>query len=133
MREITFTLPLPPKACKPGSRGHWATRARAAKSYRQAGKIACLCGMGKERPRFEKAEIEYDFYLARIPGADAYHPRDDDNARAAMKAAQDGFTDAGIFLADDAKRVKVTAVRLYSTAKEHQGKAEVRVTIREAA
>ena len=124
---ISFEIPLPPRMLSPNARGHWAKKSRAVKAYREAGKIGCLCGMGRTRPRYERIEIEYDFYLRRIPGADCYYPRDEDNARSAMKPAQDGFVDAGIVVSDSAERVTVKVVRLHRKAE----KACVVVRIRE--
>lgn len=128
---IQFDIPLPPRELSPNARVHWKVKAKAAKDYRgiswlrarEAAKIQCLA--------WEKAEIEYEFFCGPTFGDPRYRPRDDDNARASMKNAQDGFADAGIFVADAAKHVKVTTVHLYRTKKEHQGKALVRVTIHE--
>lgn len=114
-REISVTLPLPPRACHPNSRPHWSVKAKASRAYRTLAFVAGVEAQGSHRPlRWSRADVRI---TARFRDA---RPRDRDNLLAAMKSAIDGLADAGIVSNDryfsyssidilkDASRVGVT-------------------------
>jgi crossover junction endodeoxyribonuclease RusA len=92
-RQITITLPLPPKSLSPNARVHWATKARATKSYRSAAKYRASFE-APSKP-WRQVEIHATFVFA------TNRRRDKDNLLASLKAAFDGLVDAGI-VEDDA-------------------------------
>ncbi len=105
---LTFAIPLPPRALSPNARVHWGARKKAVEDYRADAAWAALQvinRLGLAKPVFERARIAYTIIVRRQPGR--YLPRDDDNAIAALKAAQDGFKDAGAYKDDNHGRVTV--------------------------
>lgn len=95
-RQMTITLPLPPQACKPNGRYHYMARHRATSQYRKWAFLAAKSEIARNRP----------FVSIRKPTArvTAYwrttRKMDPDNLLATMKAAFDGFTDAGVWRDD---------------------------------
>lgn len=133
--EIVFVLPLPPKKISPNGRGkHWGGKARAVKAYREQ----CAWIMKQWRFRHTEAEliqgrviVDLEFYLCRLAGDKAsYYPKDEDNARGAMKAAQDALKDAEIIAGDGKRLVGIGKTKLYTRAKEHKGFTCVVMTLR---
>lgn len=107
-------LPWPPAELSPNARSHWATRSRAAKSYR----LQCFLFARQAGLVAPEGRILLD--LEFIPPT--MRRRDDDNLTAAFKAGRDGLADAlGI---DDSRFVSL--VRLRSTP---QRGGAVRVTL----
>lgn len=90
---MKLVLDLPPAELSPNRRVHWAKKARAVKYYRAFAAVVARCAPNY-RKGWERAEVRAVFHL---PDA---RRRDPDNLMAAMKAAWDGFVDAGV-LADD--------------------------------
>src|SRR5690554_1065057 len=96
--KLQITLPWPPKALSPNSRGHWAKKARAAEVYRYTCKI-----YSKRVLQFWRSEVEALQRLVAAGGEihvflDFCPPnrrqRDDDNVVAAFKSGRDGLADA---------------------------------------
>lgn len=80
--------------------------------------------------------LHWDFYYGkrrdasgRILKDNCYRAYDEANAIGSVKAAQDALTDAGIVPDDSKKFVRMGSITLHSTAKEHQGRAMVVLTI----
>jgi Holliday junction resolvase RusA-like endonuclease len=134
--EKVFVLPLPPKKLSPNGREHWRYKAQAVKAYR--GSCAewfqsQMHGIKRsDLPGFQnRVVIDLEFYLCRLKGDESlYYPKDEDNARSAMKAAQDALKDAGIIPGDGKRLVKVGSTTLYTRAKEHRGFTCVVMTLR---
>jgi len=132
--EIVFVLPLPPEKISPNGRGHWGAKARAVKAYRDQ----CAWIMRQWRINHTEAQliqgrviIDLEFYLCRLANDKTnYYPKDEDNARGAMKAAQDALKDAEIISGDGKRLVGIGETKLYTRAKEHQGFTCVVMTIR---
>lgn len=81
-------LPFPDKILWPNGRGHWAVKSKAFKAHKGWAYIA-----GKSEFRFRASPPELVDWSVTI------HPKtanviDDDNARASLKAYQDGFAAA---------------------------------------
>lgn len=104
-------------------------RAKAIKAYRQ--QCAALMQSAKHEPFTGRVVIDLEFYLCRVLNdMKSCYPKDEDNARGSMKAAQDALKDAGIIPGDGKKYVRIGETRLYTRAKEHQGFTCVVMTIR---
>jgi len=104
MRVLRLTLALPPRECSPNWRGHWGTKRRAVKAYREA---SCLRGLSVKAFPFRRmvaATLNLHFFFSRA------NRRDSDNLVASFKAARDGLADAGIVKDDSAFRVGSVAV-----------------------
>lgn len=82
---ILLDLPWPPSVLNPNARAHWATKAKAAKSY----KSDCFYLAKQFRPKFPKGEIymKLEFY----PPNNRF---DSDNIESMFKAGRDGIADA---------------------------------------
>ncbi|EPM44240.1 hypothetical protein A256_26948 [Pseudomonas syringae pv. actinidiae ICMP 19103] len=79
-------LPWPPKVLSPNARTHWATKSRAAKSYRNTCYLLCLqAALPVPKGR---ALLSLEF----IPPD--RRRRDDDNCIAAFKSGRDGVAQA---------------------------------------
>lgn len=78
----SFELPFPAKILWPNGRGHWAEKSRAFKAHKEWAYIATKAATG---PRFSKV------YWNVTVHPKTRHPIDDDNARASLKAYQDGI------------------------------------------
>lgn len=120
--ELVFVLPLPPKKISPNARGHWRPKADAVKQYRRQCAAAMLTQVQSRFSDSARVVVDLEFYLCRLhDDATSYYPKDEDNARAAMKAAQDALKDVGIIPGDGKKHVAVGRTILRTNAKEHQG------------
>lgn len=80
-------LPFPAKILWPNGRGHWAERSRAFKAHKTWAYAACLALF---------AQLRLSVPCGRIKWSVTIHPKtrhviDDDNARASLKAYQDGI------------------------------------------
>ena len=94
--DLTITLPLPPQRLKPNVRSHHMAKAKAVATYRET---ACDNAM--------EAAYHFDVRQAcsiAVVRLHAFWPTvrrmDADNLLATMKAAFDGFTDAGLWTDD---------------------------------
>lgn len=93
MTSLTITLPLPPKACHPNARPHWAAKAAAAKKAREDAGYAALAALaGRKPPRWLAATIQATFYTAK--------KMDGDGLTVWPKNYYDGLQDAGIVAND---------------------------------
>ncbi|MDD5095559.1 MAG: endodeoxyribonuclease RusA [Dehalococcoidia bacterium] len=89
---------LPPKACSPNARVHWAEKAKQAKRYRELSFLSAKSAMnGWIAP--EKALVQLTFI---IPD---HRRRDIDNLVASFKSGLDGLVDAGVIRDDSGKRI----------------------------
>lgn len=84
---MQVTLPWPPAALKPNARGHWAIKARAARSHKAACQILCM-SQGIRALDWPAMSVTLEF---RPPSA---RRGDLDNMLAAMKAGLDGLSAA---------------------------------------
>jgi hypothetical protein len=93
--SITITVALPPKACDPNARLHWAAKSRGVRACRNAACLAAKAALkGQPGPMWEKASVKVEafFPTARFP--------DPDNLIARLKATFDGVADAGVVAND---------------------------------
>lgn len=88
MTGLTFTLPFPVKILWPNGRGHWAEKARAVKSARQAAWAAALAAGVKSLP------LGHPFDIAITVHPKTRNPIDRDNCVSAAKSYLDGLADA---------------------------------------
>lgn len=109
---LTYTLPLKTKSTT-NQRGHWAKKARPAKTQREAAALAM--------PRFKLAPVLL-VTLTRV----APRELDSDNLHAALKSVRDGVADA-MGLKDDRNPLVV-----WDYAQE-RGEDAVRIAITRAA
>ncbi|MCC6851038.1 MAG: endonuclease [Rubrivivax sp.] len=95
MSMLTITLPWPPRSLSPNSRhGHWATLARAKRSYRAAcARSARLQGVGATHAE------QIALSLVFVPPD--RRARDLDNCIASMKSGLDGLAD--VICVDDSR------------------------------
>ena len=94
--------------------------------------VKCLQALGQMRGNVKPIVISTTWYMG--PTYDPrYRPLDSTNANAALKAAIDGFVDAGLVPNDSYKFVSLMPPTLFRSKKEHEGKAEIIVEVREAA
>ena len=97
-QSITITLACPPQKLKPNVRSHHMAKANATRQYRAHAADAATdeCEqLGNWEPITEpKVEITYFHETRRF--------MDRDNILASLKAAFDGFTDAGLWNDDHA-------------------------------
>jgi len=94
MNEYTVFLSLPPKELRANARAHWAAKARATKKYRESGKVLMLEQLAGEKPMWRESVLQAKFMFKDR------HQRDPSNLNIGIKAAIDGFVDAGL-LEDD--------------------------------
>ena len=126
--SVTLELPLPLAKCSPNARfcGHWSAAAEARRDYK-AECLACLPRIdymfGK---MFAAATIRTEWFLG--PAEGRYHPRDQQNATASLKAAVDAIVDAG-YLPDDSSKYLTWGETVLRTARESGGRACVVVTL----
>jgi len=78
-------LPFPAKVLWPNGRGHWGEKGRAFKAHKGWAYIATKAAIGNTFPTFSKVEWNVTVHPK------TRHPIDDDNARASLKAYQDGI------------------------------------------
>lgn len=88
--SITITVALPPKACDPNARLHWAAKSRGVRACRKAACLAAMAALHGKRPAWAKASVTVQAYF---PTA---HFPDPDNLIARLKATFDGIADAGV-------------------------------------
>lgn len=96
--RILITLPLPPVVLNPNrSRVYWRRMQEAIKSYREAGYIAAMDAVNRQKPAipFKSVTLQATFYFK------VKRRRDGGNWNATLKPAQDGLVDAKIILDDD--------------------------------
>ena len=108
---------LPPKEANPNWRGHWTTKARVVRDFRE---MAMYCGMNAcelTPPRFSKAEVAVTLIIA-----DMRYYRDPDNALASLKPAIDGCVDALIILGDDHNHLKYKLPIMYQVNRQEAPK-----------
>jgi crossover junction endodeoxyribonuclease RusA len=97
LKQITVTLPIPPKELSPNARVHWAKKAKLTASLRE---LACVRALfvimanGCAKPQWEKASVLVEWFHRT-----AMHP-DPDNCRGSLKAVYDGMQSAGVYLND---------------------------------
>lgn len=103
MERVRFTLPLPPSVLSPNARPHWAAKAKAAKAYRFAARMAATAVWPVYAPSLDEADVVCVF---RFP-IKGKRNRDRDNLLASMKAAFDGIADAGVVRNDSGFRHEV--------------------------
>ena len=82
---MQVTLPWPPAALKPNARGHWAIKARAAKSHKQACQVLCM-SQGIRALGWPAMAVTLEFCPPSARRGDL------DNMLAAMKAGLDGLS-----------------------------------------
>lgn len=92
--QIIITVPLPPKACDPNARFHWAAKAKGVKACRLRACLLAAEALKGKRPAWAKASVQVQafFPTARFP--------DPDNLIARLKATFDGIADAGVVAND---------------------------------
>lgn len=130
-RVYQVELPLPPKEASPNDRSHWAKKRGkngAVSLYRQT---CAWLYRDAQIPQLKNATIDLDYYLGPDLWGISYRPRDEQNGRAAFKAAQDALVDAGVIPGDSARYVHDGYTRIHSRKKDHQGRCCVVVTITE--
>lgn len=101
---MTFRVALgvPPHACSPNARTHWAAKARAVKAYRHEAYIEALKVLKGRRPLVRRALVRLTFFFV------IQRKRDPDNLQASAKAAIDGLRDAGLLADDDHLTISTT-------------------------
>ena len=92
---VTVVLSLPPRGLSPNARLNWADKARLTRGYRELAHAATRAAGGWKR-QWPRAIATARFFF-RTP-----RRRDEDNARASLKAAFDGMVDAGLLVGDTA-------------------------------
>lgn len=131
MTTLTINLPLPPKGCSVNTHTHWRVRHRATKQYRADAELAAKAAFRESKVAIPLPPCTMHItYYNGARGQDAcYRPKDEDNAIAAIKAAKDGFTDAGLWEDDTSRHVRMGEIKLLQTMKEHGGRAGVVVRV----
>jgi len=127
VQSITFELPLPPTACSPNNHDVGRVAGIVAGKARAAYRSECLRLLPTTKRMFLKAVISCEWFLAPCTGR--YHPRDEQNASASIKAACDAIVEAGYLFDDGAKYLHWGETTL-RRAKESEGRACVVVTLR---
>ena len=84
---MRVTLPWPPAALSPNARAHWATKARAARTYRNA-----CATLTRQAGALTVGDGRLHVTLEFVP-PDRRH-RDRDNMLASIKSGLDGLADA---------------------------------------
>lgn len=103
---------LPPNALSPNARVHWAAKARTVKGYRRQ----CATVFRQARhPLWIPGPVEIEIEYRAFRGCGGYHPKDEDNARAACKSLLDGMRDADVIWSDAKSHVRWGAFRLITT------------------
>lgn len=85
---MTLDLPFPATILWPNGRGHWAEKARAVKTARQAAWAAALAAGAKSLP------LGHAFDIAVTVHPKTRNAIDRDNCVAALKSYLDGIADA---------------------------------------
>jgi len=91
MDSLTITLRLPSPPLSPNWRGHWATKAKDVRLYRELANVMARQALGRQDPpRWKAATVQATFFFPDR------RRRDKDNLLASLKAAFDGLADAGV-------------------------------------
>ena len=127
--SLTIELPLPPRALSSnGSHGHWSGHARAEAAYRDECRLWAMAQISPVR-RSEPPERAYVAYEVctkhgraaapltwqqgrRTVSSPRYQPRDQSNALAALKAAQDALVDSGAIKDDSQKHMILAGITI---------------------
>lgn len=127
-------LPLPPRECSPNyqPRTEIGIRIKHAKMMQWRDCCYLLMRGFPAMTRFP-VTMHLEFYCAQDRGRNdgLYRPRDQDNALAAFKLAQDAIVKAGILPDDSCKHVINGRVNIYRKKEEHGGRKCIIVTIEE--
>ena len=93
---MTITLQLPPQQLKPNGRYHWRAKAAKVAQYRADARYAAMAAAYdcQQAEALSAATVRVRAFWPTV------RKMDPDNLLATMKAAFDGFTDAGIWLDD---------------------------------
>lgn len=135
-RAIQIRIPLSMlRASSPNAApAHWSGRQKARKALRQAAALLIRAQVGRDVPRFARAELS----------AVAFGQRrwDDDNLAAALKSVRDAFQDVGVVANDSAITMGVVSTWSWAGWERAGGKRpwpgvpeihdHVLVTLREA-
>lgn len=139
----TIEIDLPPAAVTAHNSGAWHAKSGAVRDYREETHQTLLL---KHRPLIRagsikhKVRIHHEWFLGRTPMEEKlggkcpkkwkkYRPADEGNAIQALKPAIDGIVDSGVLFDDKAAYVEWGTFTRHSTAKAHQGKARIVLTI----
>ena len=114
--NFTAEIPLPPDGLSPNARLHWAQKAKATRLYREA--CAWIFREALPKPWDKRLAVKVDVQYRACRGCNGYHPRDEDNARASLKAAFDALKDAGAVASDAKRRLTLGEFSLLTTARE---------------
>ena len=137
LRTLIIEVDLPQRECSPNSTAHWRLKYEAKQRAKTEARIEGLRAAKKAKLTTalnSPVTLTAEFYMCRGKYSYIhYHPRDEDNAIASLKASIDGLTESGAICGDAAKNLKIGGVRLYSKANEHQGRSCVVITLTEAA
>ena len=83
---VKITIGMPPKCLNPNVPAHWGKEYAAKKKLRErVSKTVRVLHPNLVDAGWDRAKIKYDFYHKEV------RTRDDDNYRAMMKSARDGF------------------------------------------
>lgn len=96
LESVTIRLPWPSKKLHAHNEGHWRSKTSAVKASRLTAKI-CAIGAQRhlsDRARWEKATIEYRFYVPNMLR------RDEANMIQSCKPAVDGVVDSELIIGD---------------------------------
>jgi hypothetical protein len=130
-KVVEVFVPLPPQGCQQNNRRHWRVVARAVKEYRLAAQAACQ-GKATLKP---PVRVHHTWFMGRttaelvVVDHKRYRPMDEGNAIGALKAAIDGLVDGKVLAGDTAKELRWGDCVMHRTAKEHQGKSGVLLTL----
>jgi hypothetical protein len=113
--RFTAEVPLPPIECSPNGRFHWGAKSRAVKDYRFSCRVLYMNAKRKWKT-LERAVVVIEYRVHR--GAEGYHPKDEDNARAACKVLIDALKDAGLIRSDAKDSLRWGDFRLLTTERD---------------
>lgn len=113
-QRCTFYVPhLPDVALSPNGRVHWAERRYAAKELRKIGQAYMLEALRGTAFHPNRARITVEYRHGGFRGRDTYYrPKDEDNAKAALKSFFDGIIDTGILPSDDRRYLEHGPTRI---------------------
>lgn len=94
MAEVRIVLPIPHRMLSPNARCHWRAKAAVTKSVRYTAEMLARAAMPVRRLPAIRATVGIRWFTKTKRRPDA------DNALASLKAAFDGFTDAGVWVSD---------------------------------
>lgn len=120
MTDVVIEIPMmPPRECSPNWHGHWANKARAVAEFRQQARMSAMVADNTEAWIGFDGPVTLDVEIAWCCGRKRL---DDDNAKASLKAAIDGISDA-LWSGQD-RHVTI------GTVLQKRGKGVVRVMMR---